>query len=101
MRLRFGNGARVDAGTSKWNKIEHRMFSHITQNWRGRPLLSIETVVNLIGSATTETGLRIKAGASHKRYEAGIKVSDAEFASLAMTPDAFHGEWNYTFTPRR
>ena len=87
-------------GTSKWNKIEHRMFCHITANWRGRPLLSREVVVNLIGATTTQQGLKIKAGLDENRYEAGIKVTDEEMASLSITPDLFHGEWNYRINPQ-
>ena len=86
-------------GTSKWNKIEHRMFSHITQNWRGRPLESLETIVSLIGSTTTTTGLRIKAAANHRTYAVGKKVSDAELAGVNLTRHDFHGEWNYSITP--
>jgi Rhodopirellula transposase DDE domain len=88
-------------GTSKWNKIEHRMFCHITQNWRGRPLLSREVVVNLIGNTTTAKGLRIRAELDESPYAAGIKVSDQELAELALERDEFHGEWNYKFTPRK
>lgn len=87
-------------GTSKWNKIEHRMFCHITANWRGRPLLSRQVVVNLIGSTTTKNGLHIKAGLDEKSYEAGIKVSDEEIAALSIERDVFHGEWNYRLRPR-
>jgi transposase len=87
-------------GTSKWNKIEHRMFCHITNNWRGRPLLSRQVVVNLIGSVTTAQGLRVKAALDENAYEAGIKVSDAELATIAIERDEFHGEWNYRITPR-
>ena len=87
-------------GTSKWNKIEHRMFCHITANWRGRPLLSREVVVNLIGATTTHQGLKIKAGLDENRYEAGIKVTDQEMASLSIIPDSFHGEWNYRINPQ-
>jgi len=82
-------------GTSKWNKIEHRMFCHITQNWRGRPLLSRQVVVNLIGHTTTGEGLRIKARLDTRRYAAGIKVSDQQLAAVNLKPDPFHGEWNY------
>jgi len=88
-------------GTSKWNKIEHRMFCHITQNWRGRPLLSREVVVNLIGQTTTEKGLRIHAELDENDYPAGIKVSDQMLADLALERDDFHGEWNYRLKPRR
>jgi transposase len=87
-------------GTSKWNKIEHRMFCHITQNWRGRPLRSREVVVSLIGATTTETGLRIHAELDDNNYPAGIKVSDAALADLALERDDFHGEWNYRLRPR-
>lgn len=86
-------------GTSKWNKIEHRMFCHITANWRGRPLVSREVVVNLIGSTTTVQGLNIKAALDEKTYAAGIKVTDAELAELNIERDAFHGEWNYRVLP--
>ncbi len=87
-------------GTSKWNKIEHRMFCHITQNWRGRPLISREVVVNLIGNTTTTEGLRIQAQLDDRDYPAGIKVSDQELAALAIERDDFHGEWNYRIKPR-
>ena len=86
-------------GTSKWNKIEHRMFCHITANWRGRPLVSREVVVNLIGSTTTTQGLHIKAALDENTYAAGIKVSDEEIAALNIERDAFHGEWNYRVLP--
>jgi hypothetical protein len=86
--------------TSKWNKIEHRMFCHISANWRGRPLISRQVVVNLIGSTTTREGLRIKAGLDENAYAKGIKVSDEELATLAIVRDAFHGEWNYRLSPR-
>jgi hypothetical protein len=87
-------------GTSKWDKVEHRLFSFITQNWRGRPLDSRETVVNLIASTTTRTGLIVKAALDTNRYQTAIKVSDAELAGLRMTRHRFHGEWNYTIKPR-
>jgi transposase len=87
-------------GTSKWNKIEHRMFCHITANWRGRPLLSRQVVVNLISSTKTNNGLVIKAAIDENAYEKGIKVSDEELASLAIERDIFHGEWNYLLLPR-
>jgi hypothetical protein len=88
--------AHYPPGTSKWNKIEHRMFCHITQNWRGRPLESVETVVSLIGGTTTKAGLRIKAALDNNRYEKSIKVSDEQLASLHIKPHSFHGDWNYT-----
>lgn len=87
-------------GTSKWNKIEHRMFCHITQNWRGRPLLSREVVVNLIGNTTTAAGLWIQAQLDENTYAAGVKVTDQELADLAIERDPFHGEWNYKISPR-
>ena len=87
-------------GTSKWNKIEHRMFCHITQNWRGRPLRSRAIVVNLIGHTTTKAGLRIQAELDAGAYRKGIKVSDEEMAAINLEKDSFHGEWNYTITPR-
>ena len=88
-------------GTSKWNKIEHRMFCHITQNWRGKPLRSRAIVVNLIGNTTTKTGLRIQAELDTDAYRTGIKVSDEELAAIHLEKASFHGEWNYTITPRR
>jgi hypothetical protein len=88
-------------GTSKWNKIEHRLFSFITQNWRGRPLATRQAVVNLIASTTTRGGLIVKAALDTNHYETAIKVTDAELARLRLQPHEFHGDWNYTFTPRR
>lgn len=85
-------------GTSKWNKIEHRLFSFITQNWRGRPLVSHEVIVNLIGSTTTKAGLNVKAKLSKKKYETGIKVSNEDFARIKIKPKRFHGDWNYTIS---
>ncbi len=87
-------------GTSKWNKIEHRMFSYISQNWRGKPLISIETIINLIGSTKTKKGLIIKTSADTNEYTKGIKITDAEMESLTLERDAFHGEWNYTIDPQ-
>jgi transposase len=87
-------------GTSKWNKIEHRLFCHITQNWRGRPLLSREVVVNLIGQTTTAAGLRVHAELDDNDYRPGIKISDEMLADLALERDDFHGEWNYRLEPR-
>ena len=88
-------------GTSKWNKIEHRMFSHITQNWRGRPLVSHEVIINLITNTTTRAGLKIRAELDRGKYSTGIKITDAELASLNLKPDKFHGDWNYTVLPTR
>ena len=87
-------------GTSKWNKIEHRMFSHITQNWRGRPLESLATIVSLIGSTTTTTGLRVRAALDRKQYRTAQKVTDEAVGRVNLTPEDFHGEWNYTIAPR-
>lgn len=86
-------------GTSKWNKIEHRMFCHITQNWRGRPLLSRQVVVNLIGNTTTDEGLQIRAKIDESQYKSGIKVTDEELENLLIVRDNFHGEWNYQIKP--
>lgn len=88
-------------GTSKWNKIEHRMFCHITKNWRGRPLVSRAVVVNLIANTTTEAGLKIQAALDLNSYETGVKVSDEELATVKLKKDPFHGEWNYTISPHR
>lgn len=88
-------------GTSKWNKIEHRMFSHITQNWRGRPLVSHEVIIQLIANTTTKTGLKIYAELDSGCYPIGIKVSDAELAALNLKRADFHGDWNYTLLPTR
>lgn len=87
-------------GTSKWNKIEHRLFSFITKNWRGKPLVSHQAIVQLIGATTTQKGLEVRATLDTNKYPAGIKVSDAEMATLAIERHAFHGEWNYTLQPR-
>ena len=87
-------------GTSKWNKIEHRLFAHISMNWRGRPLVSHEVVVELIGATTTRTGLRVRAERDTKPYPTKVKVPDVAMAALSLTPHAFHGEWNYTIHPR-
>jgi hypothetical protein len=89
--------AHYPPGTSKWNKIEHRMFCHITQNWRGRPLESVESIVSLIGSTTTNAGLRIRAALDKNQYDKGVEISDEEFATLRIKPHRFHGDWNYTF----
>lgn len=88
-------------GTSKWNKIEHRLFCFITKNWRGRPLLSYEVIVNLIANTTTASGLVVKAALDTGQYETGIAVTDAELARVKITPAKFHGEWNYVIRPAR
>lgn len=87
-------------GTSKWNKIEHRLFCHITQTWRGRPLTDRVAVVELIAATTTKTGLRVESALDTRTYQKGIKVSDAEMEALDIIGDAFHPEWNYTIRPR-
>jgi len=86
-------------GTSKWNKIEHRMFCHITQNWRGRPLVSHEVILNLIAHTTTAQGLKIKAQLDTGNYPTGLKVSNQQLATVNLHPAAFHGEWNYSIRP--
>jgi len=88
-------------GTSKWNKIEHRLFCHITQNWRGKPLMDRVAIVELIGATTTKSGLKVECVLDTRTYKKGIKVTAAEMAKLAITGDAFHPEWNYTVNPRR
>ena len=88
-------------GTSKWNRIEHRLFCHITQNWRGRPLTDRIAIVELIGATTTKAGLKVECALDQRTYEKGIKVSDAAMATLNITGDDFHPEWNYTIKPRR
>src|SRR5882672_346999 len=86
-------------GTSKWNKIEHRLFSHISMNWRGRPLTDHEVVVNLIGSTTTSTGLKVRAERDTGTYPTGVKVTSAQMAALPVSRHPFHGDWNYTLHP--
>jgi len=86
-------------GPSKWNKIEHRLFSHISMNWRGRPLVSHEVVVDLIGATTTHTGLQVQAQLDTRLYPTKVKVSDEDLAAVRLTPHDFHGEWNYTIVP--
>ena len=86
-------------GTSKWNKIEHRLFSFITQNWRGRPLVSYQAIVQLIAATTTETGLKVQCEIDPNAYPVGVKVSDAEMNAINIQRHEFHGEWNYTINP--
>lgn len=88
-------------GTSKWNRIEHRLFSFITQNWRGRPLVSHQAVVNLIASTTTETGLIVRAALDTNRYDTAVKVTDEQLSGVRLKPHRFHGDWNYQLIPRR
>jgi hypothetical protein len=87
-------------GTSKWNKIEHRLFSFITKNWRGKPLVSHEVIVNLIAATTTRTGLRVQSQLDTGKYPKGIRVGKEEFIAIQLHPDTFHGDWNYTIMPR-
>ena len=86
-------------GTSKWNKVEHRLFSHISMNWRGRPLVSHEVIVKLIGETTTSTGLEVKAQLDKRRYPVKVKVTDEEMKMVKIKPHNFHGEWNYSINP--
>ena len=87
-------------GTSKWNKIEHRLFSFISQNWRGKPLISHEVIINLIAATTTTTGLKVKSKLDTNAYPAGLKISDQQMAELQLRRDKFHGDWNYSLLPR-
>jgi hypothetical protein len=88
-------------GTSKWNKIEHRLFCHVTQNWRGRPLVSHDLIVKLIGNTTTQAGLKVRAALDNNIYESGIKVSKEELDAVRIVREDFHGEWNYSVSPNR
>ena len=104
---RFASDAAIEVtvchfppGTSKWNKIEHRLFSHITMNWRGRPLVSHDVIVNLIGATKTASGLRVKARLDKRRYPLGVEVSDDELNAVNMSRHRFHGDWNYSIRPR-
>ena len=103
-RLATETGLEITAchlppGTSKWNKIEHRLFSHITINWRGRPLVSHDVAVSLIGAATTASGLRIKARLDKRKYPVGVQVPDEAMSAIKLRPHRFHGDWNYTLPP--
>jgi len=103
-RLANATGLRITVchfppGTSKWNKIEHRMFSHISMNWRGKPLVSHEVIVNLIASTTTQMGLKIEVEMDHNLYPKGLRVPDEELEKINMQKADFHGEWNYTIRP--
>jgi transposase len=93
--------AHLPPGTSKWNRIEHRLFAFITQNWRGKPLLTHQVIVQLITSTRTDKGLTVQCRLDENNYDKGIKVSDAEMANLNIKPADFHGEWNYTISPRK
>jgi hypothetical protein len=99
LRLRI-HVSHFPPGTSKWNKIEHRLFCHITENWRGRPLRTFDTVVDSIGHTSTVAGLRVRAKLDKRRYATGVVVTSAEMRDLALHPHAFHGDWNYELRPR-
>jgi len=86
-------------GTSKWNKIEHRLFSFISTNWRGKPLISHEVIINLIAGTTTTTGLKLYAHLDQRTYEKGLSVSDKQLHQVNITRNTFHGDWNYTIAP--
>jgi hypothetical protein len=88
-------------GTSKWNKIEHRLFASITMNWRGKPLVSHQVIVQLIGATTTETGLKVCCEIDRNLYPKGLKVTDREMQAINITRNEFHGEWNYTISPNQ
>ncbi len=87
--------------TSKWNTIEHRLFSFIAMNWRGKPLTDVSTIVSLIGATRSQTGLRVRSEVDRRTYPSGVSVTDEQFASIYLKPHRFHGEWNYTIHPRR
>src|SRR5688572_17333350 len=87
-------------GTSKWNKIEHRLFSFISQNWRGKPLISVQVMVSLIAATVTKAGLKVHSEIDTDTYPAGIKISDRELAAVNLFLDKFHGDWNYEIRPR-
>ena len=87
-------------GTSKWNTIEHRLFSYISQNWRGKPLISHEVIINLITGTTSKTGLAVKSALDTNSYPAGVKISNQEMTKLRLKRDVFHGDWNYALLPR-
>ncbi|QTA83012.1 Transposase family protein, DDE domain-containing [Desulfonema limicola] len=94
------NVSHFPPGTSKWNKIEHRMFSFITKNWRGKPLIDRQTVIELIGNTKTKTGLEIKAVLDENFYEKGIRITDEEMEKINLEESNFHGEWNYKIKPQ-
>jgi hypothetical protein len=87
-------------GTSKWNKVEHRLFSFISSNWRGEPLRDYETIVQLIAKTTTAKGLAVVCRLDRRKYRTGRKISDIEMATVNIVPEKFHGEWNYAIRPR-
>ena len=91
--------SHLPPGTSKWNKIEHRLFSFITQNWRGRPLLTHATIVSLIGATRTSTGLQVRCVLDRRKYPKQLTVSDQQMATINLVRNGFHGDWNYTIRP--
>ena len=93
--------AHLPPGTSKWNRIEHRLFAYISQNWRGKPLVSHQVIIQLIGATTTNTGLTVTCDIDQSLYPKGIKVTDAEMATLNIQRHTFQGDWNYTISPRQ
>ena len=93
------NVSHFPPGTSKWNKIEHRLFSYISQNWRGKPLINHEVIVNLIANTTTSKGLLVKCSIDENKYSKGIKVTESELANILLEKGEFHGDWNYKIIP--
>jgi hypothetical protein len=100
LRLKHPGESLSTRGRAKWNKIEHRLFCHITQNWRGKPLRTFETIVDLIGTTNTAAGLRVKANLDKRKYRTGVDITKAQMSELALRPHEFHGEWNYELQPR-
>ena len=92
--------SHLPPGTSKWNKIEHRVFCHITQNWRGRPLRTFETVVDLIGNTRTDAGLRVRAALDKRKYPTAVTATNAEMDALSLNRNKLNGDWNYELHPR-
>ncbi|MGH2361339.1 MAG: ISAzo13 family transposase, partial [bacterium] len=93
--------SHLPPGTSKWNKIEHRLFSFITHNWRGRPLLTHATIVKLIANTRTATGLKVDCILDRRRYPDKVRVTDEQMATIRLVPESFHGDWNYSIRPRK
>ena len=93
--------SHLPPGTSKWNKIEHRLFSFISQNWRGRPLLTHATIVKLIANTRTTAGLTVRCMLDQRRYPKEVKITDDQMAAIRLRPDSFHGDWNYSIAPRK
>jgi hypothetical protein len=93
--------SHLPPGTSKWNKIEHRLFSFISQNWRGRPLLTHATIIKLIARTRTSAGLRVRCVLDRRRYPKNVKITDGQMETVQLIPDSFHGDWNYAIRPHR